>query len=117
MTKSKRRSERIRISLPVRWIKRSGDTNTTAADINLHGMFVRVNDLSVVPGQLLQLEVELPIGKVQMFAVARFVGRSDSGIGIGVEIFVMEEKQQSQWSNFYRSQIRQQKTVRVAVAR
>ena len=106
------------MSLPVRWIKRSGDTLTTAADINLHGMFLRASDLSVMPNQLLQLEVELPNARLQMFAIARFVGRTESGIGIGVEIFVMEEKQQALWAAFYRSQsARQRKIERVAVAR
>src|SRR5207245_11583210 len=99
MSKSKRRSERIPGSLPVRWIRKSGIIETTAADINLHGMFVRSAPGRIKPGEMLQLQVVLPDGNLDVFVVARFVGQTESGAGVGVEIFVMDELAQTGWSH------------------
>ncbi len=115
---SKRRSERVTTSLPVRWIRRGNIVQLTVADINLHGMFLLTQDLSVVPGELMQIQIVLSEKTVlDAFVIARFVGKTASGCGIGVEIFVMDERQQLVWSQHYRATAQRRRAVKtVAVA-
>jgi hypothetical protein len=117
---SKRRSERIAVTLPVRWIRRPNDVETIAIDMNIHGMFLRTDEPSVLPGQLMQVEVKLPEGSLELFVIARFVGLTERGLGIGVEIFVMDDVARGKWANYYRAlavQRRSEKTAAVAAAR
>src|SRR5258706_6292970 len=89
---SKRRTERVECTIPIRWIRRSGCIELIAADCNLHGMFLCCASDSARPGELMHLEVSLPGGAMEMFVAARFVGTSAAGEGIGVEIFVIDDK-------------------------
>jgi hypothetical protein len=101
MSQLKRRSQRIPTRLPVRWMRRPYPIELVAVDINLHGMLLQTDE-TIVPDGLLQLEVLLPDGAIRMFMRARFVGRTVSGHGIGLEIFLMDERDRGQWDAHYR---------------
>src|SRR5690242_1611408 len=110
-SKSNRRSERMVTSLPVRWLLRSGSVDCVASDVNADGLFLRT-DVSAMPGALMQLELRLPTGPITVFGVARFVGNTLAGAGIGIELFMMGPPERRSWLGFYRSLIGQPAAVR-----
>jgi hypothetical protein len=101
----RRRSARVSVSLTVRWMRRSGVAVLQAKDISLHGMFLCTHEVTQ-PGSLMHLEVVLPNRcTLRMFVIARFVGASVSGHGIGVEIHLMDELERHAWDDYYRSEL------------
>jgi len=110
----KRRSKRLPVQLPVRWVRRDGDLDLEASDIGLHGMFVST-DLVTTPGSLLQLVVTLPSRAVRMFVTVRFVGATTGGRGIGAEIFLMDELDLRVWREHYRAQLARFQAAPLAV--
>jgi hypothetical protein len=101
-TSRNRRSPRLPVRLPARWIRRQGTSELEARDINLHGMFLSTDEPRP-PGSLLQIEVTLPTGLVTLFVTVQFVGTTVSGHGMGVEIFLMSPRHRNQWTTYYRS--------------
>lgn len=95
-----RRTERLPVELSVIWNRGGRDLQCTAADINAHGLFVRTDQI-VEPESLMHLRVQLPDRVVEMFVTARFVGKTASGEGIGVEIFLIDDVSQVNWMAFY----------------
>ncbi len=102
MSQSQRRTERVPTRIIVRWMRKPYPVELVAVDINLHGMFLQTDE-TIMPDGLMQLEVLLPDGAVQMFVRARFVGRTVSGHGIGLEIFLMDERHRAHWDAYYRA--------------
>ncbi len=113
--RGKRRSARLGVALPVRWLRRDGVQELLALDVNQHGMFLATDDLKP-PGSLMQLEVLLPDGPLRMFVTVRFAGQSISGVGMGVELFVVETRQLERWFAFYRELTRQERDVQSSLA-
>ena len=103
--KSKRRSRRVPCDVTVSWMRRGVAVPAVAADINEHGMFIRTS-LAAHAGELLQLVVHLPDGALTCCVIARFVGESESGRGIGAELFVIAEGDRRRWSRHYRAALR-----------
>ena len=103
-SRNNRRSERIATDLKVRWIRRSQVVELAAIDMNQHGMFLACEE-QVNTGQLLQIEVLVPGEPLTMFVVVRFVGETHSGKGMGVELYLMDDKYRAQWAAFYRSEL------------
>lgn len=101
MSQSQRRSERFATRLTVRWMRKPHPIEIVAVDVNLHGMFLQTDE-TIIPNGLMQLEARLPEGTISMFARARFVGRTVSGHGIGIEIFLMDERDRANWEAYYR---------------
>ena len=104
-TLSKRRTERVFCNLTVRWMRRGVATPAVAADVNLHGLFIRTG-LEAQPGELLQLVIDLPDGPMQVCVTAQFVGLSQSGRGIGAEIFAVSDVDRRRWTHHYRQLLR-----------
>jgi hypothetical protein len=50
----------------------------------------------------MQLEVQLPDGVITMFVIARFVGKTMSGEGVGVELFLLGPEERRRWTRYYR---------------
>jgi hypothetical protein len=71
-----------------------------ATDINADGLFLATG-LEAEPGELMQLVVELPDGPLQLLGSARFVGRTQSGAGIGVEIYGISDAGRARWLAYY----------------
>ena len=95
-----RRTERLPVELHVTWNRAGRDLPCSAVDINAHGLFVRTDEI-VEPESLMHLRVQLPDRVLEMFVTARFVGKTVSGHGIGVEIFLIDDVSQCHWVAFY----------------
>lgn len=96
-----RRSERLATNLPVVWIRGTRLVRAVGRDVNLHGLFL-CTDETTEPGSLMRLHVTLPDLTIELFVTARFVGRTISGQGIGVEIFAGDGPSHAHWVAFYR---------------
>ncbi|HZS40451.1 MAG TPA: PilZ domain-containing protein [Polyangia bacterium] len=113
----RRRSERVPCSIPVRWLRRSGVRELRAGDLNAHGMFLRCpEDVKLLPEELMLLEVVLPDRVLTAFGIARFIGKSVNGYGIGLELFVMEDRTRRAWLAYYRSLVAAHKAGALAAA-
>ncbi|MSP59169.1 MAG: PilZ domain-containing protein [Myxococcales bacterium] len=100
--KNKRRSQRVQAVLPITWIRRGLRQDITTADVSNDGMFLLTDD-TVTPGSLMQLEALVPGERpLLMFVSARFVGRTESGTGIGVQIYVVSDQDRRRWQRYYR---------------
>lgn len=102
MAVEQRRSPRVPAALPVRWNRHQRTVEAVAADINEHGMFLRTSE-TTSPGTLLELDVVKPSGSIAMFGIARFVGATESGSGIGVEIYAISHAERRRWLEQYHS--------------
>jgi len=105
MSISRRRTERIATNLTIRWHRAGGGVDAVAADINEQGMFVKT-ELDVQPDEMLHLSVTLPDGPLSMIVVARYVGQTRSGRGVGAEIFLMGDAERQRWTKHYWTLIR-----------
>ncbi len=101
----RRRSVRVPSSLEVSWTRRGVAVPAVAADINEHGLFV-FTTMSAHPGELLPVRIELPGGAITAIVIARFVGISESGEGIGAELFVISDDDHLRWCRYYQAQLR-----------
>jgi hypothetical protein len=95
-----RRTERIAVDLAVTWTRGGRTISCRANDVNAHGMFI-VSDEIVEPGSLMHVAVTLPKHTIDMYVTARFVGRTQSGQGIGCEIFLIDDVSQCHWIAYY----------------
>ena len=99
--REKRRSARVATALPVRWLRAGRPVDAVATDININGLFLRT-DTAPIESALMQLEVALPSQTVRFFGVARFVGNTAGGHGIGIEIHLIDEQARMMWNQYYR---------------
>ena len=97
-----RRSERIVVDIPVVWTRAGRALSCVARDLNMHGLFLCTDEL-VEPGSLMHLRVGLPDRTIDLFATARFVGRTLAGNGIGAEIFIIDDASRACWIAYYQS--------------
>ena len=97
-----RRSERIHVDIPVVWTRAGRAVPCMARDLNMHGLFLCTDEI-VEPGSLMHLRVALPDRTIDLFATARFVGRTLAGNGIGVEIFIIDDASRAFWMSYYQS--------------
>lgn len=103
--RTKRRSQRVAATLPVTWVRSGKRIGAFTGDIGGDGLFLRTDEV-IDPGYLMHLEVSLPgEAPLVMFVCARFVGRTDQGTGIGVQLFVISESDKKRWNRYYRSQL------------
>jgi hypothetical protein len=96
-----RRSVRVPCRIPVRWRRQPNPIDLMAQDINQHGFFLST-EIAARPDELIHLEIDLPTQRIVVFGVARFVGATAQGRGIGVEIFVMDDRFEKAWTSYYR---------------
>jgi hypothetical protein len=101
-----RRSERIPCQVGVTWVRFHNRTEMVGVDASLHGLFLRT-DATTAAGSLMKIEVTLPDGQppIVLFVVARFVGTSASGRGIGCSIHVAADEDRARWTQYYRDQL------------
>jgi hypothetical protein len=98
---ARRRTKRVSTSLMVVWHRRGGDVDAVATDINADGLFLLTDEV-IDPGALMELRMMLPGGMLQVLATARFVGRTQVGNGIGVELFMLPAHARRRWLAYYR---------------
>jgi len=102
MEKSRRRTERVACQIPARWNRAGGTVELTIGDASEQGVFINTRE-AAAPGALIQLEVVLPAASITMCLITRFVGATQSGSGIGAEIYLIGERERSLWSNYYKT--------------
>jgi hypothetical protein len=102
---AKRRSRRISSKLAVCWLRGGKEIPALVADINLHGMFIRT-ELDAWRDELLEVIIQLGDGPLRMCVVARFMGNTDSGRGIGAELFLVSKNDRRRWSQHYHATLR-----------
>jgi hypothetical protein len=110
-----RRTERLPVELNVLWNRAGRELPCTAVDINAHGLFLRTDEV-VEPESLIHLKVTLADRVLEMFVTARFVGKTVSGHGIGVEIFLIDDVSQCHWLAFYEGLCAEQARSRKSAA-
>lgn len=110
-----RRTERLAVELSITWNRAGREIPCSAVDINAHGLFVRTDEI-VEPESLMHLRVQLPDRLLEMFVTARFVGRTVSGHGIGVEIFLIDDVAQRHWLAFYEQRLTEHLRTRTSAA-
>ena len=98
---ARRRTKRVSTALMVVWHRRGGDVDAVATDINADGLFICTDEV-IDPGALMELRLQLPTGTLQVLATARFVGRTQVGNGIGVELFMLPNHARRRWLAYYR---------------
>lgn len=105
MSIARRRTQRIPTKLGIQWHRGHSIIEAVAGDINEQGMFVKT-DLACQPDEMLPVTVLLPDGPLKMIVVARFVGTTTSGRGVGAEIFVIGEAERERWTAHYWNLVR-----------
>ncbi|HEY1586700.1 MAG TPA: hypothetical protein VGH63_13490, partial [Polyangia bacterium] len=70
----------------------------------------------IEPESLMHVHVRLPDRVVEMFVTARFVGSTVSGVGIGVEIFLIDDLSQCHWMAFYEQRREEHESCRKSAA-
>jgi hypothetical protein len=102
-----RRSARVSTTLVTRWHRRSGDVIGVVRDINADGLFL-CTEVTAEQGALIQLVIELPEQPpLAVLGIARFVGRTHLGVGIGVELFTLSNLGRQPWVAYYRCLLRE----------
>jgi hypothetical protein len=110
-----RRTERLPVELKITWNRAGREIECIVVDVNAHGLFVRTDEI-VEPESLMHLRVHLPERALEMFVTARFVGKTVSGHGIGVEIFLIDEISQCHWLAYYERLLADQARTRKVAA-
>lgn len=99
-----RRTERVSVQLSVTWNRAGRAIACSALDINAHGMFISTDQI-VEHESLMHLSIKLRDIEIPMFVTARYVGRTASGQGIGVEIFLIDDISRSHWMSHYEARL------------
>ncbi len=100
MNADRRRSPRVPCVLPVTW-KRGGTSHQLRVlDLNADGVFIETTQ-PIELNYLMDLVLTLPDGDLPFLAVARFLGASRHGKGIGVAIHVMTPEDRKRWHAFH----------------
>jgi hypothetical protein len=106
-----RRTERLAVNLSITWHRGNRSVPCRASDVNAHGLFI-ATDEDVEPGSLMYVTVSLPDRSLDLYVTARFVGRTQSGQGVGVEIFLIDDVSQAHWIAYYEGLVAQRARLR-----
>jgi hypothetical protein len=68
-------------------------------------MFIRT-ELDAWRDELLEVVIQLGDGPLRMCVVARFMGETESGRGIGAELFLVSKHDRRRWSQHYHAVLR-----------
>jgi hypothetical protein len=102
MSEERRLSPRVPCDLPVDWRRGLRTLRCRARDLNVNGLFV-ATEVPVPVGYAMDLCVHFPTGPLEILGVARYVGRTRHGHGIGVQVHVIDKKDSERWLVYYRS--------------
>lgn len=98
----RRRTLRIACDLPAVWRRRPGDVEARVRDFNADGVFLATTE-TIPLNYVMDLCLTLPDGPLEVLAVARFVGRSRHGHGIGVAFHALAADDRKRWLAHYRA--------------
>jgi hypothetical protein len=102
MSAERRLSPRVPCDLLVEWRRGVRTLKCRARDLNVNGLFL-ATEVPVDVGYAMDLCVHFPTGVLDILGVARFVGLTRHGHGIGVQVHVIDKKDSERWLVYYRS--------------
>jgi hypothetical protein len=102
MDDERRRSPRVPCDLPVEWRRGLRTQHCRARDINLDGLFI-ATEVPVDLHYVMDVIVHLPSGPLEVLGVARFVGKTRHGHGIGIGVHAISNADRARWLVFYRA--------------
>jgi hypothetical protein len=102
MDDDRRRSPRVPCDLRVEWRRGLRTSWCRARDFNLGGLFI-ATEIPVELHYAMDLVVHLPSGAIEVLGVARFVGNTRHGHGIGVAVHSITDEDRARWLVFYRA--------------
>lgn len=104
MSADRRRSPRVPCDLPVLWKRGWRTTPLRVLDLNADGVFIATSD-KIDLNFLMDLVITLPDGDLSFLGVARFLGATRHGRGVGVAIHGITPEDRKRWQVFYRTEV------------
>jgi len=102
MSAERRRTPRVPCDLPVEW-RRGGKTLACRArDCNADGVFLSTAHTAELD-HVMDVTLTLPDGPLSVLGVARFVGATRHGRGIGMAFHVLDRDDRARWHAFHRA--------------
>jgi hypothetical protein len=98
----RRRTPRAPCDLPALWRRGRRTVNARIRDLNEHGLFLETPEVADL-GYVVDLSITLPVGPIEVLGVARFVGVTRYGHGIGVAVYALSRDHRRHWEDFYRT--------------
>jgi hypothetical protein len=109
----RRRTYRVPCDLPVLWRRGWRDVSARACDLDTDGLFLATSH-SIPVDQTMDLVVTLPDGPVRVLGVARYLGVTRHGRGIGVAILAITAEDRTRWLSWYRAEVEAMTAARTA---
>jgi hypothetical protein len=104
MLVDRRRHARVACDLPVEWRRGWRVVLAHAKDIDVDGFFLATTH-TVPLDTTMDLVVTLPTGPVAVVGVARYVGATRHGRGVGVAVLAITEEDREAWLAYYRGEL------------
>jgi hypothetical protein len=105
MTVDRRRTHRVACDLPVEWRRGWRLVVAHARDFDTDGLFLATAH-TIPLNQTMDLVVTLPDGEqINIVGVARYVGVTRHGRGIGVAILAITDEDREKWLAHYRAEL------------
>lgn len=77
-----------------------------------------LTDLEVHVRFVMDLQVSLPAGSIDVFGVVRYVGPTKFGRGVGVSLMALSDTERQSWKTFYNAALSaSRETVRLQTGR
>lgn len=102
MSADRRRTPRAPCDLPVEWRRGWKTVFGRARDLNADGFFL-ITPHTLALNFVMDLIVTLPDGPLAMLGVARYVGPTRHGRGIGVAIHAITKEDRARWHAYHRA--------------
>lgn len=104
MSIERRRTPRAPCDLPCLWRRRQRPVEGRVKDLNAHGLFFETQQV-VELGYVVDLVVTFPDGPLEVLGVARFVGNTRWGHGIGIAIHGIARDDRTRWEAYHRTAV------------
>ena len=104
MSADRRRTPRAPCDLPVEWKRGWKTVNGRVRDLNADGFFM-LTPHTVELNYVVDVIVTLPDGPLPLLGVARFVGATRHGRGIGVAIHAITKEDRARWHAYHRAAV------------
>jgi hypothetical protein len=104
MSIDRRRTPRAPCDLPVEWRRGWKTVMGRARDLNADGFFL-ITPHTLELNFVMDVIVTLPDGPVPLLGVARYVGPTRHGRGIGVQIHAIAKEDRARWHAYHRAAV------------
>lgn len=104
MSIDRRRSPRAPCDLPVEWKRGWKTVHGRARDLNADGFFL-ITPHTLELNFVMDVIVTLPDGPISLLGVARYVGPTRHGRGIGVQIHAITKEDRARWCAYHRAAV------------